>query len=121
MSGTQSLYERLGGKDAIKAVVEEFYDRMLSDERVAHYFDDVDMARQKAHQTQFISSVTGGPVEYTGADMREAHDHLGLSRTDFEVTAGHLQATLESFDIPEDDIEEVMTAVAGLEEDIVTA
>ncbi|KAB1197167.1 MULTISPECIES: group 1 truncated hemoglobin [Haloferax] len=120
MSGTQSLYERLGGRDAISAVVDEFYDRMLADERVAHYFEDVDMVAQRAHQTQFISSVAGGPVEYTGEDMRAAHDHLGLSHEDFAVTAEHLQGALEEFDVPPEEIEEVMTAVAGLEEDIVS-
>lgn len=121
MSGTQSLYERLGGSDAIAAVVDEFYERMLDDERVAHYFEDIDMAAQRAHQTRFISSVAGGPVEYTGADMYEAHEHLGLTDEDFEVTATHLREALESFDVPEDDIEDVMAAVAGLQDDIVTA
>ncbi|WP_411965483.1 group I truncated hemoglobin [Haloferax sp. YSMS24] len=121
MSGTQSLYDRLGGREAIAAVVDEFYDRMLDDERVAHYFDDIDMAAQRAHQTRFISHVAGGPVEYTGADMREAHEHLELTTEDFEVTAEHLQGALEAFDVPEDDIEEVMSAVAGLRDEIVTA
>lgn len=121
MSGNQSLYERLGGEESISAVVDEFYDRMLADEQVAHYFEDTDMTKQRAHQTQFISSVTGGPVEYTGDDMRAAHDHLELTHDDFAATATHLQNALEAFDVPADDIEDVMSAVASLEDDIVTA
>lgn len=57
---SETLYERLGGEDAIAAVVDEFYDRVVADEQVAYYFEDVDMQQQRAHQTQFISSVAGG-------------------------------------------------------------
>ncbi|KTG30896.1 group I truncated hemoglobin [Haloferax profundi] len=121
MSGNKTLYERLGGKEAISAVVDEFYDRMLADDDLAHYFEDTDMQAQRAHQTQFISSVAGGPVEYSGADMEEAHAHLGLSHEDFAATATHLQNALEEFDVPEDEIDEVLGAVASLEDDIVTA
>lgn len=48
---SETLYDRLGGRDAIAAVVDRFYDRMLADETVAHFFEDVDMQRQRAHQT----------------------------------------------------------------------
>ncbi|WP_410765568.1 group I truncated hemoglobin [Haloferax sp. DFSO60] len=120
MSGEQSLYERLGGEDALSAVVDEFYERMLADEQLQGYFEDADMNSLRAHQVQFFSSVTGGPVEYTGADMQEAHAHLELTHDDFEATAVHLQNTLESFDVGDENITSVMTAVASLEDDIVS-
>ncbi|KAB1186626.1 MULTISPECIES: group 1 truncated hemoglobin [Haloferax] len=121
MSGNKTLYERLGGKEAISAVVDEFYDRMLADDELAPYFEDTDMQKQRAHQVQFISAVAGGPVDYTGADMREAHEHLELSHDDFAATATHLKDALEEFDVEENEIDEVLDAVASLEDEIVTA
>ncbi|WP_049890193.1 group I truncated hemoglobin [Natronorubrum sulfidifaciens] len=118
---SETLYERLGGQDAIEAVVDEFYDRVVADDQVAHYFDDVDMQRQRAHQTQFISAVAGGPVEYTGADMEAAHDDLGITKSDFDAIATHLEAALEQFDVDVDDREAVLTAISEYEDAIVTA
>jgi len=86
---SKSLYKRLGGEDAIAAVVDEFYDRIMSDEQVAGYFSDVDMQKQRAHQTQFISSVTGGPVEYSGGEMETVHTDMGITPTDFQAIATH--------------------------------
>lgn len=118
---SETLYERLGGQDAIGEVVDRFYDRVIEDERVARYFDDVDMRKQRAHQTQFISAVAGGPVDYSGEDMEAAHDDLGITKPDFDVIVEHLDATLREFDVPEDDREAVLDAVAEYEDDIVTA
>lgn len=118
---SETLYERLGGEDAIAAVVDEFYDRVLADEQVAHFFEDVDMQQQRAHQTQFISSVTGGPVEYTGEEMEAAHEHLEIGPADFEAIATHLDETLAEFDVDEEDREAVLEEIASYRDDIVTA
>ena len=72
-----SLYERLGGEPAVNVAVERFYRRMLSDERVADYFDGVDMDRQMAKQKAFLTMVFGGPANYSGKDMRAAHRCAG--------------------------------------------
>jgi len=118
---TDTLYDRLGGRDAIASVVDEFYDRVLEDERVAYYFEDVDMQKQRAHQTQFISSVTGGPVEYSGAEMEAAHEGMGITPTEFDAIATHLDETLASFDVDEEDRRAVMEEVASYRPEIVTA
>jgi hemoglobin len=118
---SETLYERLGGEAAIEAVVDEFYDRVLADERVAGYFDDVDMQKQRAHQTQFISSATGGPVEYTGAEMEAAHADLGIGPDDFETIATHLDEALAEFDVDEDDRRAVLEKIASYRDAIVTA
>ncbi len=118
---SDTLYDRLGGQDAIAAVVDEFYDRVLADETVAHHFEDVDMEAQRGHQTRFLSSVAGGPVEYTGEDMATAHGHLGITQVEFEAIAGHLADALEAFDVDEADRAAVLEAVASYEDDIVTA
>ncbi|WP_368409390.1 group 1 truncated hemoglobin [Halorussus gelatinilyticus] len=119
MSGT--LYERLGGEDAISAVVESFYDRVLDDERIAHYFEETDMSALRAHQTQFLSSVAGGPVEYDGRDLETAHDHLGIDGRDFEIVARHLDDALAEFDVSEDDRKTVVAAVGELRSAVVSA
>ena len=115
----ENLYERLGGSDAITAVVDRFYERVLDDDRVAGFFDDVDMQRQRAHQADFLSSVAGGPVEYSGDEMAVAHDHLDIDRRQFSIIATHLSKTLDAFDVDEADRRAVMDAVESYEDDIV--
>ncbi|MFD1565372.1 group 1 truncated hemoglobin [Haloarchaeobius amylolyticus] len=116
---SDTLYERLGGEDGIKAVVDEFYDRVVADERVAYYFEDMDMQEQRAHQAQFISSVAGGPIEYTGDDMKTAHEGLGITLSEFKVIATHLEDALIEYDVDEADRQAVLEAVASYQDDIV--
>lgn len=115
-----TLYERLGGRESIDAVVEEFYDRVLSDDRVIHFFEDADTSSLRTHQAQFIASVTGGPVEYDGDDMAAAHAHLDIDGRDFRIIANHLNDALEEYDVPEQERREVITAVGELEPAIVS-
>lgn len=117
----KSLYERLGGEDAIAAVVDEFYDRVMSDEQVAGYFSDVDMQKQRTHQAQFISSVTGGPVEYSGGEMETVHTDMGITPTDFQAIATHLDDALVEFDVGESDRQAVLEEIASYQDAIVTA
>lgn len=118
---TDTLYERLGGRDAIETVVEEFYDRVLGDERLEAFFEDVSTTELRAHQTEFLSSVTGGPVEYDGEDMSEAHAHLDIDDTDYTLVAAHLETALAACDVPATDRRQVLAAVEELREPIVAA
>ena len=77
-----SLYERLGGEGAVNAAVELFYRKVLADGRIAHFFDDVDMESQIAKQKAFLTMAFGGPNNYTGADMRNAHKRLVDKRSE---------------------------------------
>ncbi|MFO8115977.1 MAG: group 1 truncated hemoglobin [Halorubrum sp.] len=117
----ETLYDRLGGEQAVGAVVDEFYDRVLADERVAHHFDDVDMVNQRSHQTAFLSAVAGGPMRYEGDDMATAHEGLGVTDAEFDAIAGHLDGALREFDVADADREAVMEAVEGYRDDIVEA
>lgn len=93
-----SIYEQIGGAAAVEKAVDIFYRKMLIDERVAGYFDDVDMDRQRAKQMAFLTMVLGGPNNYAGQDMRRAHAHLvdrGLNDLHVDVVIEHLGATLE--------------------------
>lgn len=117
---TPSLYEVLGGEVSIEMVVETFYQRVLCDKRINHFFKDLDMDKQRQHQKAFISQLLEGPQHYSGRSMREVHAHLNLSEADFNAVAGHLVATLEHLKIPQVSIDTVINLIAGLEYDIVT-
>lgn len=114
-----TLYEKLGGEEAIHAVVDRFYERVLADDRLAGFFDDTDVQELRAHQAAFLTYVTGGTDEWEGRTMREAHAGLGITDDDFDAVAVHLQETLAEFDVPEEHVETVMTAVADLRGEVV--
>jgi hemoglobin len=118
MATDRTLYERLGGREAIAAVVDEFYDRVVADDRLRPHFEDTDMQRLRAHQTQFLVAAADGPQEYAGESVRAAHDDLDLSEDDFWVVADHLDAALAACDVPDREREQVMSTVAGLEADV---
>jgi hemoglobin len=121
MSENDTVFDRLGGHEAIKSVVTDFYDRVLNDERVIHHFEDSNTTELRAHQVQFISAVTGGPVEYSGEDMREAHRGMGITDTEFDVVAAHLDTALAENGAPDADREQVLEAVEELRPEIVEA
>lgn len=119
MSDDETVFDRLGGHDAVESVVNDFYDRVLSDERVIHHFEDSDTTELRAHQVQFISAVTGGPVEYSGDDMREAHRGMGITDEEFDVVADRLDTALAENDVADEDREQVLTEVEELRPEIV--
>jgi hemoglobin len=95
-----SIYQQLGGKAAIEAAVELFYTKVLADDRVKHYFADINMTRQKKKQKEFLSMALGAPTKYSGADLRTAHAGLpGLNDTHFNAIAENLKATLEELKV----------------------
>ncbi|MFC6939489.1 group 1 truncated hemoglobin [Salinirubellus sp. GCM10025818] len=114
-----TVFDRMGGHEAVESVVDEFYDRVLNDERVLHHFEGTDTTALRAHQVQFISAVTGGPVEYTGLDMREAHRGMGITDEEFDVVAEHLDRALAENGVSGADRERVLTEVESLRPEIV--
>lgn len=116
---SESVYRQIGGEEAVKSVVDDFYDQVLSDERLVGYFDGMDMQELRAHQVQFISSVAGGPVEYSGADMHEAHVHLGITEEDFDIVADYLEDALRENGVGDGNVEAIMSEVAALKDPIV--
>ncbi len=103
------------------AAVDLFYRKVLNDDRVSRFFDDVDMDAQRAKQKSFLTMVFGGPNDYTGKDMREAHKRLvddGLDDSHFDAVAVHLQNTLEELGVPAELVNQVMAAAAGTRDDV---
>jgi hemoglobin len=118
---TDSLYEKIGGAEAVDAAVDIFYRKVLTDESIARFFDSTDMDEQRSKQKSFLTMAFGGPNEYTGKDMREAHAPLvekGLNESHFSSVAGHLQATLEELSVPGDLIQEVMAIAGSTHDDV---
>lgn len=113
-----SLYQKLGGQAAINAAVDLFYTKVLVDDRVKHFFDDVNMKRQHNQQKAFLAAALGGPVAWTGKDMRTAHASLDLNDTHFDAIAEHLQATLVELKVPKELIDQVMGIVASTRDDV---
>jgi hemoglobin len=119
MTPGYSLYEQLGGRNNIEAVVAEFYSRVLADPILRPIFDGIDMNHLRRHQTAFISYALGGPNQYSGRSMRIAHEGLNISETQFGAVAGHLSGSLASFDLPVSLIDQVVAHVAQLKGEIV--
>lgn len=100
-----SLYEQLGGEAAVNAAVDIFYRKVLADHRINRFFDNSDMEKQAAKQKAFLTMAFGGPNNYNGQDMRNAHAHLvkmGLNASHFDAVMEHLGATLTELNVPAD-------------------
>ncbi|HBD13470.1 MAG TPA: group 1 truncated hemoglobin [Porticoccaceae bacterium] len=113
-----SLFDELGGADAIDTAVDIFYRKVLADDRISHFFDTVDMEGQHTKQKAFLTMAFGGPNNYTGKDLREAHRHMNLTEEHFNAVAEDLLATLEELNVPQVKIDEVMSIVGGTKSDI---
>ena len=117
----RSLYEQIGGEPAMSAAVELFYRKVLSDERISHFFEDVDMERQTGKQKAFLTMVCGGPSAYSGKDMRQGHAHLvkqGLNDTHFNAVAENLAATLTELGVPKPLVEQVLAIAESARADV---
>ena len=114
-----SDYELIGGGRAVAAVVDRFYELVLADPQLAPFFKDLDMGRLKRHQVLMISQVLGGPAEYDGRSLRDAHSGLGISSSDFGRVVTHLVAALQEASVPAEIIERVGAALGPAEQEIV--
>jgi len=115
-----SIYASIGGAPAVRAAVDDFYARVLADQRLAPFFAGTDLQRLKVHQRAFIAAAIGGPEVFGGRDMASAHAGLGIADGDFDAVVGHLADTLTGLGVPEDTIGKIAGALAPLRDDIVT-
>jgi len=118
----KSLYARLGGYDALVAVSKDFIGRLATDPQLSRFFvglNDSSKARVEAHVIDFLCVATGGPCIYTGQDMKTAHTGLRITEADWSASAAHLTETLNKFNVPQKEQNEVMSAISGLKGDIV--
>jgi hemoglobin len=120
-TSSPSLYEQLGGEAAVNAAVDVFYRKVLTDDRVSHFFDDVDMDHQIAKQKAFLTMVFGGPVAYSGKDMRQGHAHLlqrGLNDSHVDAVIELLGESLREVGAPEELIRKVAAVAESARGDV---
>jgi len=113
-----SLFERLGGEAAVDAAVDVFYEKVIADPRISSYFDGLDMVAQANKQKAFLTMAFGGPNNYTGQDMRNAHAHLGLLGEHFDAVVENLAATLSELGVSDEDIQDVAAVAETTRADV---
>ena len=122
--GTKSLYERLGGKAAITAVVDEFVARVASDKRINAFFaataaDPKRLAAFKGKLVDQICEAAGGPCKYTGKDMKSAHQGMGVGSADFDALVENLVGALNKFKVGADEQKTLLGVLGPMKSDIV--
>ena len=121
MSSTapSSLYQRLGGKEAITAVVDDVIVRIAADPRINHFFEDTDIPELKTQLVDQLCELSGGPCVYEGRDMLTAHVDMGVSQADFDAMVDDLVQSLTAFNVPAAEQQELLALLAPMQDDIV--
>ena len=121
--GDQStLYSRLGGQDAIKAVVKDFVEQnVANDARINTFFKNADIPGLEAKLVDQICQASGGPCKYTGKDMKTAHTGMGIKEADFNALVEDLVKSLDKFKVAEADKNTLLGVLGPMKSDIVTA
>lgn len=108
---TNTLFQQLGGQNAVDTAVDKFYDRVLADDRINSFFEGIDMEKQRNHQKAFLTFAFGGTNQYNGQAMREAHQRLvaqlGMNDDHFNAVIENLVITLQEMGVSADLIQQV--------------
>jgi hemoglobin len=114
-----SLYERLGGVDAITAVVRAVVDRQMKDDRIKQKFARTNVDRLIKEFVDLICQATGGPCTYTGRDMTETHRNMGVTSGEFQAFVQDVVAVLDEFKVGKAEQDELLNILAPLQGEIV--
>ena len=118
----KTLYQRLGGYDAIAAVVDDFVGRLVTDQQFARFFaghSTDSKKRIRQHILDQFCAAAGGPCVYTGRAMKTSHEGLGITEAEWDAAGKHLAATLDKFKVPEAEKKDLLAFVGSLKNDIV--
>lgn len=115
----EALYERLGGMDAITAVVEAFRDRVAGDDRINLKFARTDLARLRKMLIEQVCEASGGPCRYNGRSMKEAHAGMQVTSGEFDALVEDLVATLNHFKVAGAEQNELLAILGPLKAEIV--
>ena len=116
---TPSLYDRLGGKPAIVAVIDDFVANVSKDNRINGRFATTDIPRLKRHLVDQVCSAAGGPCTYTGRDMITTHKGMGIKNAEFSALVSDLVAALNTFKVPKAEQTELLGLLGPMKSDIV--
>ena len=120
----KTLYERLGGYDAIAAVADNLLPRLESDAQLGRFWanrGDDGIAREKQLLVDYLCANAGGPLLYTGRDMLTSHKGMGITESDWQIFIDHLKATLAVFQVPQQEQDDVLAFIDSTRADIVEA
>lgn len=124
MPESKTLYTRLGGYDAIAAVSENLVGRLMADQQLSRFWahrGEDGLKRELQLLVNFLCNVTGGPMVYTGRDMKTSHKGMRIVEQDWQAFVGHVNATLDHFGLSGEDREAVVSFVESTKGDIVEA
>ena len=117
--GKKALYDRLGGKPAITAVVDDFIGNVAGDARINKRFANANIPRLKQQLVDQICEASGGPCKYTGMSMLDAHRGMNISDGEFTALVEDLITSLDKFKVPAQEKNELLTALGGMKPQIV--
>ncbi len=116
---TASLYDRLGGKEAITAVVDDLSANVAADNRINQRFAKANIKQFKANMVDLLCMGSGGPCAYKGMDMKTMHTGMKISDAEFGAMAESVVKTMNKFNVPAQEQSEVMAMLGGMKGDIV--
>jgi hemoglobin len=119
---SETLYARLGGYDAIAAVADDLLPRLIADPQLGRFWQNRSadgVRREKQLLVDFLCASAGGPLYYVGRDMKISHQGMGIDERDWGIFIGHLQATLDKFQVPEAERIQVLAFIDSTKRDIV--
>jgi hemoglobin len=119
MSAKKSLYDRLGGQAAITSVIDDFIGNVAADNRINGRFANANIPRLKKRLVELVSAGTGGPANYTGRDMKAAHEGMNINEVEFNALVEDLVKTLDKFKVPEQEKGELLGILGPMKSDIV--
>ena len=111
MPEEKSLFERIGGSEAIDSMVNEFYQRVMADKQLEPFFKHTDIDKLVAMQREFFTAALGGPLPYTGLPLYLAHQNKRIERKHFAAFVDHLLSTLKDKGVKEDEIGDIIARV----------
>ncbi|MEM6480377.1 MAG: group 1 truncated hemoglobin [Pseudomonadota bacterium] len=107
---SKSLFDKYGGFSTVSKIVLTLYDRLLDDDDVGPFFDDVDLPSIIDHQTKFVSSLMGGPASFTDEHIQKAHQHLTICPHHFDRLQMLIMEVMTEFDVASEDIDAIVGA-----------
>ena len=107
----ETLFDRIGGDQAIAELIHQFYDRVVADPELKPFFTQSSMEKIRRMQREFFSAALDGPISYTGKPLGHVHHGRGITKHHFALYVGHLILTLEGLDIDEQDVQDVISRI----------
>ena len=114
----QTLFERVGGEQAISDLIHEFYDRVLADPELKPFFKNISMGKLRRMQREFFSAALDGPITYSGRPLSHVHHGRGITKQHFALYVSHLIGTLQEHGINDQDVQEIIGRINTYSDEI---